>query len=52
MKTTVAIILVIIAFTLGILSDINYFDDVRYPVSSSFGLFLLSMYILCIKKRQ
>lgn len=52
MKTTVAIILVIIAFTLGILSDVNYFDDVRYPVFSSFVLFLVSMYILCTKKKQ
>jgi hypothetical protein len=52
MRTVLAIILVIIAFTLGILSDNGYFEDVRYPVFSSFSLFLISMYILCTKKKQ
>ena len=52
MRSIVAIILIIISFMLGILSDVNYFDDVRYPVFSSFVLFLVSMYILCTKKKQ
>lgn len=51
MRTIVAIILVIIAFTLGILSDLKYFDDVRYTVFLSFVLFLVSIYLLCTKKK-
>lgn len=51
MKIKVAIILVIIAFMLGILSDLKYFDNVRYLVLSSFVLFLVSMYLLCSNKK-
>ena len=51
MRSIVVIILIIISFMLGILSDVKYFNDVRYPVFSSFVLFLVSMYILCTKKK-
>jgi hypothetical protein len=43
-------ILIVISLLIGILVDMNTFDDVRFPVCSSFVIFLTAIYILSVKK--
>lgn len=45
-----AVILMVISLVIGVLVDMNYFENVRFPIISSFIIFLISMYILSNKK--
>lgn len=44
------VILIIISLLIGVLVDIDTFIDVRFPVFSSFVIFLTAIYILSVKK--
>lgn len=45
-----AYILMVISLLIGILVDMNYFEEVQLPVFSSFVIFLTGIYILSVKK--
>jgi hypothetical protein len=45
-----AYILMVVSLLIGILVDMNYFEEVQFPVFSSFVIFLMAIYILSIKR--
>jgi hypothetical protein len=45
-----AYILLVVSLLIGILVDMNYFEEVQFPVFSSFVIFLTAIYIMIIKK--
>lgn len=45
-----AYILLVISLLIGVLVDMKFFNDVQFPVFSSFVIFLTAIYILIIKK--
>jgi len=45
-----AYISMVISLLIGILVDMDYFEEVQFTVFSSFVIFLTAIYILIIKK--
>jgi hypothetical protein len=45
-----AYILMVVSLLIGVLLDMNYFEEVHFPVFSSFVIFLTAIYILSVKK--
>jgi hypothetical protein len=45
-----AYILMVVSLLIGVLVDMNYFEEVQFPVFSSFVIFLTAIYILSVKK--
>lgn len=45
-----AYILMVVSLLIGVLVDMNYFDEVQFPIFSSFIIFLIAIYILSVKK--
>ena len=44
-----AVVLMVISLLIGILVDVNYLSG-RFPVFSSFVIFLTAIYVLSVKK--
>jgi uncharacterized membrane protein YkgB len=47
---TFAYILMVVSLLIGVLVDMNYFEEVQLTVFSSFLIFLTAIYILSVKK--
>ncbi len=45
-----AYILMMVSLLIGVLVDMNYFEEVQFPVFGSFVIFLTAIYILSVKK--
>ena len=45
-----AYILMMVSLLIGVLVDMNYFEEVQFTVFSSFLIFLTAIYILSVKK--
>jgi hypothetical protein len=45
-----AYILMVVSLLIGVLVDMSYFEEVQFPVFSSFVIFLTAIYILSVKK--
>jgi hypothetical protein len=45
-----AYILMVVSLLIGVLVDMNYFEEVQFPVFISFVIFLTGIYILSVKK--
>jgi len=43
-------ILMVVSLLIGVLVDMNYFEEVQLTVFSSFIIFLTGIFILCVKK--
>jgi hypothetical protein len=43
-------ILMVVSLLIGVLVDMNYFEEVQFPVFISFVIFLTGIYILSVKK--
>lgn len=45
-----AVILLVVSLLIGILVDMDYFEEVQFTVFLSFVIFLTGIYILSVKK--